>query len=548
MNIPSVKRTCPPTYFPAIREYLPAPRKKRSCTFFDLLPDEVIACHILPYLSKRELNSCSLVCRRFKAIIGSAHLKAIRFFQDHNATSPVTSEATTKRYQAAIRPWLLRFGLRDTQQIQELDEKVASIHLPKLLFYSVARAMSEAKNISARNVFSVTHSGPHVGAHFSPDGLYILQASTLGQAFVHRIIDGRWLPYVKIEHNDKLVSLQFSDDGNRLLTASRNGLVNICCLNNEQWQDHGQFAHFSQIQKAKFSPSGNRVVTTSRDNVTIFALAGGLWVVEALVMIQTPVNNTQFGLGDTQLVVTSQDRLARVFGLISGSWREQTVIDHDNQLLKSRFIQDGTLLTTAYSNSVTIHSLVNGQWQKFQELSSPGRLKFALSSPDGRYVVTVSDACRLRVFQQRKEKWCCHTLSRSRNSDILKSVFSPDSKRLLTIASAGIVQIYRLAGEKWYKESLIRTGSHCETARFDTDSCHFVLVSDLSIISIYGLNKGKYWEKGRVFHNCDGELGSEVCEVEFSNNGGYFLTNATNHSDYFGCSVNVWRLENKHPP
>ncbi|WP_201772817.1 F-box/WD repeat-containing protein, partial [Endozoicomonas numazuensis] len=328
------------------------------------IPDEMTE-KIFSYLDTRDLAVCRKVHRDWKGLIDTHHIIARSFFRDchlSNRISPLTAEC----YTSSIQGWLTGFSNMGGELAEELDNVLHHEHFPEILFFSIAKVLVEAKELTCQNVATIPHFDWVNNATFSPDGNHLVTASNDNTAKIWGLVDGQWQEKATIQHDDCVNGASFSPDGNHLVTTSKDNTAKIWGLVDGQWQEKAIIQHSMPVNNACFSPDGNYLVTASDDHTAeVWGLVDGQWQKKFTIQDSSSVNSVTFSPDENHLVTVSDDDTVKVWGLVDGQWQKKATIPHSKWVNSANFSPDGNhLVTASEDNTAKIWGLVDGQWQE----------------------------------------------------------------------------------------------------------------------------------------------------------------------------------------
>ena len=219
--------------------------------FVSDLPDELIV-KVLSSLNVRDITVCKRVNRHWKTLIDKYHLQALSYSQCHHYHQP--RPQTIERYHACTRDCLAGFISEGREVIGQLDELLRHRYFPEILFFSIAKVLTNAGHLNCQNVYTFRHSDLVNNASFSPDGRYLATASNDNTAKIWEFVAGQWEEKATIRHSSSVKNVSFSPDGRHLVTASEDFTAKIWGLVAEQWQEKTTVRHAGWVVNASFSP------------------------------------------------------------------------------------------------------------------------------------------------------------------------------------------------------------------------------------------------------------------------------------------------------
>ena len=165
-----------------------------------------------------------------------------------------------------------------------------------------------------------------------------------------------------------MVETSFSPDGKYLVIASNNNLaklwerVDVQSEENvtQQWQEKLTIQYDDVVNYVHFSSDGKHFVTASDDKTAkIFGLVGGNWQVKATIRHSGPVTNANFSRNGKLLVTASCDGTAKICGLVGGKWQVKATIRQTKAWTNAIFGPDYQIVTASSDNPAKIWMLKN---------------------------------------------------------------------------------------------------------------------------------------------------------------------------------------------
>ena len=178
------------------------------------------------------------------------------------------------------------------------------------------------------------------------------------------------------------------------------------------------------------------------------------------------------------------------------TYQNIATIGHPGVLKDARFSPDGKyLLTVSDENAAKLLKLEGGQWREKVTLRHSACLKRASFSPDGKLLVTTSYDRICKIWRLEDDQWQEEdTIQPSRS--VNNASFSPDGKHLVTVFYSESAIIWRLVDGKWQEKASIEHSERAITnAQFSPDGKHFVTASDDGICKIWKFDDGQWEEK-----------------------------------------------------
>ena len=277
------------------------------------LPDEPLG-KILSCLTLADLNSCRCVCRHWQELIDSLHMRARLFYRSrHPMESPPGLQETVGHYESSVRQWLTAFSDDGRTAVEELDSLKKHKYFPEILFFSMARVLTEAEGFVFQTAGTVRHDACIQQASFNPGGNHLVTISEQGVAKVWGLIDGQWQEQLSIPTVRKAC---FSPEGNYLMALSLGETSTVWKLVDKKWEKARNLQHSPGINSGQFSPNGSYFVAFSRIGFArIWALIDGQWQeINFRQSFSQIIKSARFSPDGNHLVVIFIDGSARRLG------------------------------------------------------------------------------------------------------------------------------------------------------------------------------------------------------------------------------------------
>ena len=216
-------------------------------------------------------------------------------------------------------------------------------------------------------------------AVFSPDGRRIVTASG-NNAIIWDSTTGRPIPVPK-QHQRSAGSAVFSPGGRRVTTVSENiahiwNALPVSTLIGEK------------VNKAMFSPDGHWIVTASDDHTARVWDAATGEPVSIPMVHKEKINFVEFSPDGRWVVTASDDNTARVWDAATGEPVSAPMV-HNNRVESVVFSPDGRRIVTASGFYASVWDVTTNQLV-FVPVASENELKSATFSSDGEHILTVS--------------------------------------------------------------------------------------------------------------------------------------------------------------
>ncbi|MCP4697778.1 MAG: WD40 repeat domain-containing protein [Gammaproteobacteria bacterium] len=324
--------------------------------------------------------------------------------------------------------------------------------------YQAEAALYDALSKQREIAISEDHKGKDsvVKAIFSPDGRFILTASTDGIARVWDI-NNSLRPHLLTlkEHDDALTDAVFSHDGQLILTTSMDGTILLWDAESGETNEE-PYPHVGSVIQAGFSPDDSVFFTASKDHTV------SLWRIhdselEATLKHEDAVTTAVFSPDGQFLATASEEGEVRLWK-VRGGRLKKTLNGHEDMVTQLRFSPpDGRfILTASEDGTVCLWKLDESECNKIRHSGDEGRLTDAAFSPDGSFVVAIREDGSSKLLwerpndhlQEEKEEG-----SKGYQTDEVNMPFSPDKRLLLTLLKDNTMALW-----SWHIEQSERGG------------------------------------------------------------------------------------------
>jgi WD40 repeat protein len=197
-------------------------------------------------------------------------------------------------------------------------------------------------------------------------------------------------------HTGDVNSIAFSPDGKFVVTASSDATARI--WNAANGESIGELSgHRKSVNTAMFSPDGKFIVTASDDGTVRKWDAGSLRVVKLIGTVQVkPVYSAEYS-PDGKLLVMAGAEAAWVCDAMTGEV-SKTLQGHTSQVNSASFSPDSKLVVTSSSdNTARVWNAKTGE-SIATLLDHKKPVLHAVFSPDGQSVLTASEDYTTRVY------------------------------------------------------------------------------------------------------------------------------------------------------
>ena len=153
-------------------------------------------------------------------------------------------------------------------------------------------------------------------------------------------------------------------------------------------------------------------------------------------------------------------------------------------------------------------------------------------SPDGKYLVTVSNDNAAKLWELEGGQWR-EKVTFGHFALMNSASFSPDSKLLMTVCEDGIWNIWRLEDDQWDEKFTRQLSIWARYVSFSPDGKHLAIVSYGEPTKIWWLEGGKWQEKFTISH-----WGAvDVTSAQFSPDGKHLVITS------FEGTAKIWKLD-----
>jgi WD40 repeat protein/tRNA A-37 threonylcarbamoyl transferase component Bud32 len=404
------------------------------------------------------------------------HLNAVgaaRFSRDGRTIATISSDHTARLWDAATGK--LRLDLRPPHPqswINPLGEEGYAVNFSPdgrrvvTAFGSYPDCTGRVWDAATGEQLAVLkgHTGPVVGADFSPDGKLVVTASLDETARLWQADTGKEVFILK-GHTCGVLGAVFSPDGSRLLTTGQGSNFTIkpneCSIKTNSATAEDTAArvwdvgtgrevaalHWRKgcafVRTAQFSPDGKRILTAGLHSSASSADCDLPWTWDAttgerLVAFRghrgdhrPGASSAAFSRDGKQVVTTAADKTTRIWDAATGN--ELAVLrGHADSVLGGRFSPDGRhVLTVSEDRTARLWDATfatdgaprRGVW--------PG-VRLAAFSPDGRRLAVIGDD-KGSIWELSTGKRILGLQWKDRGVMLDSLQFSPDGQRLLGV-------------------------------------------------------------------------------------------------------------------
>lgn len=414
------------------------------------LPKNISANQNLYHLEEKGSESSSLLYSPFisqaYAQVGSDARRWVLIHEGKKALQPITKADTTqsssKTKEAQAGQFRLKLNLQSSPELAKYKNTIwafagkkkendPTTERNKWVLGETWDRMELVQNLFAPNVVLRGHSKAVATAVFSPDGSYLITASSDETAKIWSVT-GRLITTLK-GHKDFIRTAVFSRDTKYIVTASGDNTAKI-------WTKDGQLVktligHSNSVYSASFSPDGQRVVTGSEDGTAkVWSLDGKL--LKTLKGHKKAVYSTEFSPNGKYILTASADKTAKVWTLDGQIVRN--LKRHQKAIFSARFSPNGSKIVTASADKTA--RIWSFEGKQLHKLKGHRKTVYAATfSPNGQFILTASEDNTAKLWGVEGAK--ISTL-RSQNSPFSYAVFSPNGRYILTASKDNTAKLW----------------------------------------------------------------------------------------------------------
>jgi len=283
------------------------------------------------------------------------------------------------------------------------------------------------------------HAAPLTDVAYSRDGKYVVTASEDLTARLWESSDWTKKPVEMRCHREALTKAAFSADSRYVATASVDGSSCIW----EVGQNHAMFTllgHTGPTNTIEFSPNGDRVVTASNDGTARVWDARTGQQLFVLHGHTEAVNSANFNVSGSRIVTASADKTARIWDANTGGLLV-ILRGHEGTVNNAEFKPDGELVVTSSSDG-TARIWRVGTGKLITTLPHAEGVNSARFSHDEQRVVTASDDKIARVWNVRGQKQTPLAELEGHVDRVTVGIFSPDDSLIVTVSNDQTARVF----------------------------------------------------------------------------------------------------------
>lgn len=452
------------------------------------IPEDDVLPIVFSYLSFNDLVSLEKTCRLFNRVIRKYHLKESAFYYHLFKNTETHKEAGFDHWADREYQRLKAFFTANNHQVlaiparKELKHPFLHFHMIRELIYCHAYEFKLVMKFPSKVIWT---------RKLSPCGRFLLTQNSQDHLEMWGY-DATCNPQIvaRVPHDCRGLTPIFSRTGRDLMTFN-SGKVFIWSLdNNQNWRQTAQINFSSAFASSTFSPSGC---------LFLFYCS----------YARAPGERYE----NMSIRVWGRDR--------QGCWTEQTVIEHDNQIMGFKIAPtEQHILSHSRDNIIKIHSRDHaGNWFRSGVIHHQARVNNLCFSVCGRHILTNSEDLTARIWSCNDHgKWAEQKILRHAER-IRQAIFSDSGRSVATCAGATL-SLWTYYPGLWRQQTTPPCNEIITSIRF-SPSEHLVV----------GTRQGRI-----MLLDCLGEVqhlverGAEVCRTIFSAAGNRAVTTLKNHS------------------
>ena len=339
------------------------------------------------------------------------------------------------------------------------------------------------------------HSAPLRGLAFAADGKTLLTAGDDATARLWDVAEGTALKVLSMRPEMALKALPASTDMALLAPAAlpppdsaflpilSQDSKRALTLNGDNTASLWQVAtgkarilkgHADTVTGAQFSPDGLTVATASGDKtVHLWQVADGS-LKTVLTGHASFVMGIDFSADGKKVLTASWDKTARLWRAADGTLL-RTFGDASHAVSAARLSPDGLTVLTMMSGDAKAFLWQANDTQQPPKLLKHDGLNNAVFSPDGKFVLTISDARTARLWEVQHGRYL-RTLS-GHDGAITWAEFSADNQTVLTASTDKTARLWDVASGRRLR-SLRGHAEAVTMARFSADGTRVATASE----------------------------------------------------------------------
>ena len=366
-------------------------------------------------------------------------------------------------------------------------------------------------------------------ASFSPDGKYIVSASLDHTVRIWDAKTGQQVGNPLEGHNDLVYSASFSPDGRYIVSASEDKTVRIWDAKTGQQVGNPLEGHTDWVSSASFSPDGKYIVSASLDHtVRIWDAKTGQQVGNPLEGHNDPVYSASFSPDGRYIVSASVDKTVRLWDAKTGQQVGNPLEGHTGYVISASFSPDGRYIVSAsYDATVRIWDTKAGLQVGNPLVGHTGYVISASFSPDGKYIVSASKDNTVRIWDAKTGQQVGNPLE-GHTGPVISASFSPDGRYIVSASSDITVRIWDAKTGQQVGSPLEGHTDYVNSASFSPDGRYIVSASFDETVRIWDAKTGQ-----QVGNPLEGHT-DYVNSASFSPDGRYIVSASEDNT------VRIW--------
>ena len=201
------------------------------------------------------------------------------------------------------------------------------------------------------------------------------------------------------------------------------------------------------------------------------------------------------------------------------TFQNTATIEHLGVVRDARFSPDGKYLVTVSDDiAAKLLELEGGKWREKVTLRHSAWVRSASFSLDGKLLVTASGDGIAKIWRLEGDQWQ-EKATIQHSGDIMNASISSDGKHIVTVPDGdNAVKIWQLEGDQWQEKVTIQHPLWVTNAQFSLDGKQLLIASFQGTVKIWKFDDGQWEEKFTIEHRCC------VTNASFSPDGKHLVT------------------------